>query len=69
MIKMGPTELFMTNLSYVPVDIPLPHVVVTPGLHYFSHSQVDTDQAIVCNAQDFVFTATLKSENKNWNSL
>lgn len=59
----------MTDLPYIPVDIPLPHVVVTPGLHYVSHSQVDPDQAIVCNAQDLVFTATLKSEKKIFNLL
>lgn len=64
MIKMEPTELFITNLSYVPVDVPLPHVVITPGLDYVSHAQVDTNQAIVCNAQDFVFTATFKSGKK-----
>lgn len=57
------------HLSYVPVDIPLSHVVVTPSFHNLSHSQIDTDQTIVCDAQDLVFTATLKSENKNGNSL
>lgn len=52
----------MTDLSYVPVDVPLPHVVVPPGLHYISHSQINTDQAIVGNAQDLVFTDAFKSE-------
>lgn len=48
------------DLFYVPVYIPLFHVVVAPSLHHVTHSQVDTDQAVRGDAQHLILSATLK---------
>lgn len=50
----------MWHLSYVPVDVPLLHVVVAPGLHHITHTQVNPDQAVGSNSQDLVFPTALK---------
>uniref|UniRef100_A0A0E9XJ93 Uncharacterized protein n=1 Tax=Anguilla anguilla TaxID=7936 RepID=A0A0E9XJ93_ANGAN len=52
------------HLLYVPVDVPLPHVVVAPGLHHITHAQVDADLAVVGDAQDLIFPASLEPYHK-----
>lgn len=54
------TEWKILHLSYVPVDVPLLHVVVAPGLHHITHTQVNPDQAVGSNSQDLVFPTALK---------
>lgn len=54
------TEWNILHLSYVPVDVPLLHVVVAPGLHHITHTQVNPDQAVGSNSQDLVFPTALK---------
>lgn len=49
------------HLSYVPVDVPLLHVVVSPGLHHITHAQVDTDQPVWSYPQYLVLPTPLKS--------
>lgn len=51
------------HLFYVPVHVPLLHVVVAPCLHHVTHSQVDTDQAVGSYAKHLVLSATLKPDN------
>ena len=48
------------NLSDVPVDVPLSHVVVAPGLHHIPYPQVNTDQAVWGDAQDLILTTALE---------
>lgn len=49
------------HLFNVPVDVPLSHRVVPPCLHHFLYVQVDTDQPVVSDTQDLIFTAPFKS--------
>lgn len=49
------------HLSNVPVDVPLLHVVVAPGLHHIAHAQVDTDQPVWSYPQYLVLPTALKS--------
>lgn len=51
------------HLSYVPVDVPLLHVVVAPRLHHIAHAQVDTDQTVGSDAQHLVFPTALKPDD------
>lgn len=53
-------------LSYVPVDVPLLHVVVAPGLHHVTHPQVNPDQTVRSNTQDLIFPTALKPRGKNY---
>lgn len=53
-----------TYLSYVPINIPLSHIIITPSLHHISDSQVYTDQTVVSDAQNFVLTTALKPEKR-----
>lgn len=53
------------HLSYVPVDVPLLHVVVAPGLHHIAHAQVDTDQPVWSYPQHLVLPTALKSVEQN----
>lgn len=51
-----------TYLLYVPINIPLSHIIITPSLHHVSNSQVYTDQTVVSDAQNFILTTALKPE-------
>jgi len=48
-------------LSYFPVDVPLAHVVVAPGLDHVTHPKVDADQPVGGDAQHLVLAAALES--------
>lgn len=50
------------HLSYVPVDVPLLHVVVAPGLHHITHPQVNADQTVGGDAQNLIFPAALEPD-------
>lgn len=50
----------MSYLLNIPVDIPLPHGVVSPCLHHISYAEVNADETVVGDPKDFIFTASLK---------
>lgn len=52
------------HLFNVPVDVPLSHRVVPPGLHHFVYVKVDADQTVISDTQHLIFTAPFKPENK-----
>ena len=53
--------MYGCHLSYVPVDVPLAHVVVSPGLDHIAHPEVDADQPVGGDAQHLVLTTSLES--------
>lgn len=55
-----------SDLSNVPVDIPLLHVVVAPSLYHITHSQVNTDQSVGGDPQDLIFSAALKPVDQKY---
>lgn len=54
--------LLWAYLPDVPVDIPLAHVTEAPRLDHVAHGQVNSDQSVVGDAQDFVLFAALEPD-------